>query len=311
MLTTAGAKRPIYFYNADYWNINWVSNYYRPGYHQSWSFADGAQNDIFVSAADATNYTAIASPTSSVLAAAANVTVYPLSTDLALNATATASSYAVGQPPSAAIDGVLGGYDYLYSGEKVGNPAVEWSSSGQAAGAWLELAWAQPVTIGAVILYDRPNLYDHCYAGTLQFSDGSVSIFGDLNNDGTPTAFEVPIVSTTSLNWTCTWASGWTGNVGLSEIQVYAPTSSQITTQAAVAAAAAAVGPLVDIALNAVATASSFSVGQPAAGANDGYIGGYVYMNGAAAGNLSAEWVSNHQGAGAWLLGQAPSRSAP
>ncbi|GAA5878060.1 hypothetical protein JCM16303_002834 [Sporobolomyces ruberrimus] len=41
-----GAKRPLYAYNSPS-NIEWQGNDKRPGYHPSWSFLDGAQNDIF------------------------------------------------------------------------------------------------------------------------------------------------------------------------------------------------------------------------------------------------------------------------
>ncbi|GAA5903087.1 uncharacterized protein JCM6883_002690 [Sporobolomyces salmoneus] len=43
---TKGAKRPIYAYNSPS-NVVWQGNDNRPGYHDSWSFFDGAQNDIF------------------------------------------------------------------------------------------------------------------------------------------------------------------------------------------------------------------------------------------------------------------------
>ncbi|GAA5930816.1 uncharacterized protein JCM15063_002468 [Sporobolomyces koalae] len=41
-----GAKRPLYAYNSPS-NIEWQGNDNRPGYHPSWSFFDGPQNDIF------------------------------------------------------------------------------------------------------------------------------------------------------------------------------------------------------------------------------------------------------------------------
>lgn len=90
------------------------------------------------------------------------------------------------------------------------------------SGAWLTLTWASPVTVGLVVLYDRPNESDNCESGTLTFSDGSVVDFGLLVNDGSATPVQVPTISTTSLTWTCTSVSAWTSNVGLSEIEVYA-----------------------------------------------------------------------------------------
>lgn len=44
---TAGAKRPLYAYNYPS-NVQSPGNVDRPGYHASWGFKNGAQNDIFV-----------------------------------------------------------------------------------------------------------------------------------------------------------------------------------------------------------------------------------------------------------------------
>lgn len=41
----AGAKRPLYAYNQPT-NVVWGGNNDRPGYHSTWSFNNGAQNDI-------------------------------------------------------------------------------------------------------------------------------------------------------------------------------------------------------------------------------------------------------------------------
>lgn len=43
---TKGAKRPLYVYNSNQ-NVDWVDNYHRPGYHYSWGWKQGAQDDIF------------------------------------------------------------------------------------------------------------------------------------------------------------------------------------------------------------------------------------------------------------------------
>lgn len=73
--------------------------------------------------------------------------------DVALLATASASSY-TDQPPQNAINALLGGY----TEDGTGDEAAEWSSDGEGAGAWLRLDWTTAVQITAVILYDRPNL---------------------------------------------------------------------------------------------------------------------------------------------------------
>ncbi|KAM0756053.1 hypothetical protein T439DRAFT_283260, partial [Meredithblackwellia eburnea MCA 4105] len=77
---------------------------------------------------------------------------YAQGADLALFASATASSYSSGQPPSAAIDGWVGGYT-----PDGGIYTEEWASNGQGAGATLTLTWPSSIEIGQVILFDRPN----------------------------------------------------------------------------------------------------------------------------------------------------------
>ncbi|KAI5475313.1 Galactose-binding domain-like protein, partial [Pseudohyphozyma bogoriensis] len=62
--TQAGAKRPLYAYNSPT-NVVWVSNYDRPGYHENWSFSDGAQNDIFEGSVTTSSAASSSSSTSS------------------------------------------------------------------------------------------------------------------------------------------------------------------------------------------------------------------------------------------------------
>lgn len=217
-----GAKRPIYVYNNDYANIARDSdgflNDHRPGYHSSWSFNDGAQNDIFMTATEAAVYVA-PSPnnTLSKRAVASAPAVDLWATDLALQAVATASSFSPGQPPSAANDRNINGY----KADGTGNSSAEWASNGELAGAWLLLTWPLPVSIKTVIMYDRPNWSDFCKAGTLTFGDGHVVQFGELDNGGGRLIVNFPSRSTKTLLWTCTQVSAWTVSVGLSEIRVY------------------------------------------------------------------------------------------
>lgn len=74
--------------------------------------------------------------------------------DIALLGSATASSSAPGQPPSAAINGVIGGY----RADGTGRDADEWSSDRQGLGAYWQVTWDYPVSVNSIILYDRPNL---------------------------------------------------------------------------------------------------------------------------------------------------------
>lgn len=79
--------------------------------------------------------------------------VVDFSKDLALLGSATASSSAPGQPPSAAINGIIGGY----TADGLGNDADEWSSNRQGQGAYWQVTWDYPVSVTDIILYDRPN----------------------------------------------------------------------------------------------------------------------------------------------------------
>jgi hypothetical protein len=134
---------------------------------------------------------------------------------VALNATATASSQDVSNSQTAnkAIDGVIDGWP--------GDYTKEWATVGGGAGSWLKLTWTSAQTITKVVLYDRPNLNDQVTGGTLTFSDGSTVAVPSLNNDGSATTVTFPAKTTTSLLFTVNSVSASTGNVGLSEIQVY------------------------------------------------------------------------------------------
>ena len=66
-------------------------------------------------------------------------------TDIALSATAIASSAASGQGANSAIDGVVGGYP--------GNASAEWATNGGGAGSWLQLTWSTAQTFDTIVLY--------------------------------------------------------------------------------------------------------------------------------------------------------------
>lgn len=231
---TTGSKRPIYAYNTPS-NVPWIGNNDRAGYHQSWSFGtNGAQNDIFLPAGyNVTAYKQaigggnLASPPPETPTGANGAT------DLAVTASAVASSTAFGQGPYSAIDGLTGGY--LADG--TGNDNAEWSSNGELAGAWIKLAWSSPITFNQIQLFDRPNLDDQIMAGNITFGDGSSVLFGALPNDGLSPVilnFASP-VTTSSLKLTITAVSSSTVNSGLSEIEIfYVPTSAFTTSPVSV-----------------------------------------------------------------------------
>ena len=107
--------------------------------------------------------------------------------------TASSQYAATGQTAVKAIDGVADGYPGDYS--------REWATQGGKAASWLQLTWATPVTIGSVVLFDRPNTDDQVTGGTLTFSDGSTVAVPALDNAGagvtvtfTPRATQQPAV---------------------------------------------------------------------------------------------------------------------
>jgi len=112
-----------------------------------------------------------------------------------------------------AVDGVVDGYP--------GDYTKEWATRAGKAGSWLQLTWPSPVTVGSVVLFDRPNTSDQVTAGTLTFSDGSTVAVPALNNAGAGVTVTFASRSTTSLRFTVTGVSASTGNVGLAELQAW------------------------------------------------------------------------------------------
>jgi hypothetical protein len=145
--------------------------------------------------------------------------LYP--TNVALNATATASSEntSTGQTADKAIDGIIDGYPRDYT--------KEWATNSGGAGSWLMLTWNSPQTVDRIVLYDRPNVNDQITGGNIQFSNGSSITIGVLNNNGTATDFTFAAKTITSLQLNITSVSASTSNVGLAEIQVFGTGSSQ------------------------------------------------------------------------------------
>jgi hypothetical protein len=148
--------------------------------------------------------------------APASVTI-TVTSDLAMLATATASSEATayGQTAAKAIDGVVDGFP--------GDHTKEWSTNGGRAGSWLKLTWSSPVTLATIVLHDRPNGSDQITSATLTFSNGTQVNVGALPNDGTGLTVNVPNINTTSLTLTVNSVSANTSNVGLAEIEAYPP----------------------------------------------------------------------------------------
>ncbi|GJN94214.1 hypothetical protein Rhopal_007288-T1 [Rhodotorula paludigena] len=217
--------------------------------------------------------------------------------NLASRATATASSYSEGSPPSAAIDGVLGGYPT--------DESAEWVSDHEGVGAWLKLEWDTTVTITAIAIYDRPNLVDWLTTGTLTASDGAEISFTNTVNDGSAFLVTLPQGhSTTSLLLTVTGVSSGTENVGLSELQVFGTcddcATPSPTTTSDPAGPTATGGASGNLARNATAGASSWAEAtqQTPDKAIDGIISGYREDG---SGDYTKEWASDHETAGAYF----------
>ncbi|MBN4065550.1 hypothetical protein JYT85_02760 [Desulfocapsa sp. AH-315-G09] len=135
--------------------------------------------------------------------------------NIAFEASISASSeYAqADQLASKAIDGVIDGYP--------GDSSREWSTEGEGAGAWLELTWPTTYVINRIILYDRPNAYDHIISATISFNDGSILSIDSLANDGNGIEYVFPQKSITNLILTVESTANTPTNIGLAEIEVF------------------------------------------------------------------------------------------
>jgi hypothetical protein len=130
--------------------------------------------------------------------------------NVAPEATVTASSeHSLAYVAANAVDGCVSMHD-----------SGEWASKGEQK-PWVQLTWTAPRTINRVVLYDRPNPTDDAVGGTLSFSDGSSIAVTGIPAGGA--AKEVKLENKT-VTWIKFQASEGKGiNVGLSEIEVYAP----------------------------------------------------------------------------------------
>jgi hypothetical protein len=212
----------------------------------------------------------------------------PCTVNLALAATASASSVSDGSSASNAIDGDISGYP--------DDESAEWVANGIAT-ASLTLTWRAAQTFDTVVLYDRPNSDDQITQGTIRLADGTTFSTNGLRNDGSATVIQLgrPYTSRT-LRFTYSTVSWTTQNAGLSEIQVYlAGTAACPSSSAASASASATSIPSgTNIAPLATAFASTESPDQQASKAIDGVFDGYP-------GDYTKEWASNGQQSGATL----------
>ncbi|OPY70070.1 MAG: glucosamine-6-phosphate deaminase-like protein [Syntrophorhabdus sp. PtaU1.Bin002] len=166
-----------------------------------------------------------------------------------------------------AVDGCVDGYP--------GDATCEWISNGKR-GEWVELHWASPVTVGRVVIHDRPNIRDQVLSGTLVFSDGSSIPVGPLENSARGVDYRFSRREITWLRFIIDEVSSTTSYTGLTELEVFEAR--------------------INIASEATVTASSETTGwnQQATKTIDGCIDGYP-------GDVTCEWASRFEKAGAWL----------
>ena len=146
----------------------------------------------------------------------------PVSTNIALTATSTASTHISDRPPSLAHDGIIGISDT--DGSTISGVNA-WVTTGERVGAWMQLDWSTPQTVNKIKLYDRPNVtHDHIKGGTLTFSDGSSVTVGELPDgvvNGSPDPLEVTFDAKT-ITWVRFTVDAFTGhNAGLTEFEVF------------------------------------------------------------------------------------------
>lgn len=104
----------------------------------------------------------------------------------------------------------------------------EWASSGEKAGAWIQLNWMAAKTFNKVIIYPRVNRYDQIYDAWMQVMrlDGTVTDthLGQFSNGGAPREIHLSAAEGTdvvALKVLITETSPDTMNIGLAEIELY------------------------------------------------------------------------------------------
>ncbi len=141
--------------------------------------------------------------------------------NIAPQATVSASSEGAGFPASRVNDGVI----------RIADKGC-WKSESQVTFwgeinyPWVQLDWADEVSVDKVILYDIPQLDSHTAGGVLHFSDGSEVRVLQIPNDGAPCEVAFPVRTTRWLRFEATDGDG--SGLGLSEIEVF-PASDSFT----------------------------------------------------------------------------------
>lgn len=127
------------------------------------------------------------------------------------HASASSENVRFKQTADKAIDGFVEGYPF--------DQTREWAALAESHNAWLQLDFAEPITIEHVVLYDRPNLSDHVLGADLNFSDGSNLKVGALVNEGGAFVLTFSPRTVSWLRFNITNSRGQ--NSGLAEIEVW------------------------------------------------------------------------------------------
>ncbi|GAA5970606.1 hypothetical protein JCM11641_007368 [Rhodosporidiobolus odoratus] len=267
---TKGAKRPIYAYNTPV-NVPWYGNENRAGYHDSWSFTNGAQDDIFVTAnisSSVKSSSAVAGSTSSSVVSSGKVS-------------STADSSAISQPSS------------IRSSSVQSSPCIVSASASASVKSSIALSSGSAVSSKA----------SSAAASSVASSSGAGSIasssVGSSSASASSAALRAAAASSASSATTVLSAASISG-ASSSATSSSSTVSSQLTSTAPSSSAVASAAPAVNLARRAKATASSSYSVSPAPGAIDGIVGGL--HDGGKTGNPRQEWVAYHQtGRGAWF----------
>lgn len=135
--------------------------------------------------------------------------------DLALQATAHASSEVPGQEATKVNNGIIGGYTDDNSAGWVN----EWASKGELVGAWINLTFPAYYMVDSLIFYDRPNDGDWVTGGHVDFDDGTSVSVPTLRDDGSATIVNLTrAVNISSFVFTVSSVGPYSNSIGLSEI---------------------------------------------------------------------------------------------
>ncbi|SGY79428.1 BQ5605_C008g05129 [Microbotryum silenes-dioicae] len=190
------------------------------------AYQSSSTGAVAVGATTATTTTTTTTSTTTSSAAPVQTTA-AAAVNLALQATASGSSYRSGSEYSKLIDGNTQGLN----DKGAGSVRVEWISRSQTVGAWVRLTWKSTQTFNQVVLYDRPLSSEQITAGVLIF-DGNLQVpVGSLNKDGAATTINFTPIQSKTVTFFVIGTNTAASAVGLSELQVFNQASTASLTR--------------------------------------------------------------------------------